>query len=47
MSPSSVKAGCAIALLWNVMPAMLYNEAVSILDIAIQCQNIMLINHAA
>ena len=29
------------------MPAMLYDEAASVLDIAVQRQNIMLTNHAA
>jgi hypothetical protein len=29
------------------MPAMLHDEAASVLDIAVQCQNIMLTNHAA
>ncbi|KIM71799.1 hypothetical protein PILCRDRAFT_16716 [Piloderma croceum F 1598] len=47
MIPSSVKAGCAIASLWKVMPAMLYDEAASVLDIAAQRQNIMLTNHVA
>ena len=47
ISPSSVKAGHAIASLWKVMPAMLYDEAASVLDIAEQRQNIMLTNHAA
>jgi hypothetical protein len=39
ISPSLVKAGHAIALLWKVMPAMLYDEAASVLDIAVQHQN--------
>jgi len=47
ISPSSVKASHAIASLWKVMPAMLYNEAASVLDIAVQRQNIMLTNRAA
>ncbi|KIM84095.1 hypothetical protein PILCRDRAFT_6400 [Piloderma croceum F 1598] len=45
--PSSVTAGCAIASLWKVMPAILHGEAASTLDVVIQCQNIMLTNHAA
>lgn len=43
--PSSVMAGHAIASFWEFIPVMWHDEAASTLELAIQCQNIMLINH--
>ena len=44
--PSSIMAGHAIASIWEFIPVMWHDEAASTLELAIQRQNVMLINHA-